>query len=221
MPSTFSCKVTVAVTGWVFAVFVTVHMVGNLKAYSGAESYNSYSHWLRHAFVPVLPDGGLLWLLRVALLASLVLHVVAAVVLSVRARRARGPYATRAAGTPASRTMLWTGVAVLAFVVFHVLDLTLGVVGSEEHRAATATASFAYENTVASLGRPLAGGAYLAAMLAVGLHLAHGLWSTATSLGVTERRARRVWRVGALVVALAVALGNASLPVAVWLGVLS
>ena len=221
MPTTFACKVTMAVTGWIFAAFVAVHMVGNLKAYAGADSYNSYSLWLRHAFEPVLPAEGLLWVLRLVLLVSLLLHLGAALVLWVRSRRARGPHPARRAGTFASRTMLATGVALLAFVVFHILDLTLGVAGAADYRAATETTSYAYQNTVASFARPLSGTAYLAAMLMLGLHLAHGLWSTATDLGVTGRRTRAAWKAGALVVALVVALGNASLPIAVWTGVLA
>lgn len=67
-----------AVTGLLFAAFVAVHMVGNLKAYFGAESYNSYSLWLRTAFYPLLPHEGLLWIMRVVLGVALVLHVVAA-----------------------------------------------------------------------------------------------------------------------------------------------
>lgn len=222
MPSTFRCKVTVAVTGSILAAFVVVHMVGNLKAYAGPDSFNSYAHWLRHAFAPVLPQAALLWALRVVLLVSLLLHVGASLVLWRRARGARGPHRSRRrAGTFASRSMLATGVLLGAFVVFHVLDLTLGATGSTGFREATATRSYAYDNTVASLGRPWAGGAYLAAMLALGLHLAHGLWSTATDLGVTGLRTRAAWRVGALAVALAVAVGNASLPLSIWLGVVA
>ena len=74
---------------------------------------------------------------------------------------------------------------------------------------------------MASLARPLAGSFYLAAMLTLALHLAHGLWSTTSDLGVTGRRTRAFWLTAGHVVALAVALGNASLPVAVWLGVLA
>jgi succinate dehydrogenase / fumarate reductase cytochrome b subunit len=117
--------------------------------------------------------------------------------------------------------MPWTGILLLGFIVFHLLDLTLGIAGPATYQPATATASFAYENTIASLARPLAGGFYLVTMLALAAHLMHGLWSTANDLGVTGGRTRAVWPTAARVVALAVTLGNASLPVAIWLGVLA
>lgn len=219
--STFACKLVMAVTGLLFTLFVAVHMVGNLKAYGGAEGYNEYSHWLRTAFAPLLPQEGLLWLLRVVLGTSLVLHVGAAAILWVRGRRARGPHRRSGYGGWSARTMPWTGLLLLAFVVFHILDLTLGIAGPVTYRPATATQSFAYENTVASLERPLAGGFYLVTMVGLALHLVHGLWSTVTDLGVTGARTRRLWRPAGYVVAIGVAVGNATLPVAVWLGVLS
>ena len=79
-----------ALTGTVFALFVLVHMIGNLKVYQGPEAFNSYAHWLRNAFYPVLPYEGLLWILRVVLLASVIAHIVCALILKSRARRARG-----------------------------------------------------------------------------------------------------------------------------------
>jgi succinate dehydrogenase / fumarate reductase cytochrome b subunit len=210
-----------ALTGWVFTAFVAVHMIGNLKAFGGAEGYNAYSHWLRTAFYPLLPHDGLLWILRVVLASSLVLHVGASALLWARGRRFRGPYRRWAYRAWGARTMPWTGILLLAFIVFHLLDLTVGVAGPAAYQPATATASFAYENTVASLARPLAGGFYLVTMVALAVHLAHGLWGTTSDLGVTGGRTRAVWLKTSYVVALAVALGNASLPIAVWLGVLT
>lgn len=220
-PSTFACKVAMAITGWLFAAFVGVHMVGNLKIYGGAAGYNSYAHWLRTAFYPVLPYEGLLWVLRVVLGVSLVVHVVASAWLWLRGRRHRGRFRRRVYRAWSARTMPWTGLILLAFIVFHLLDLTFGVAGPVAYRHATPEASFAYANTVTSLARPLAGGAYLVTMLALGAHLIHGLWATTTDLGVTGRRTRAAWRVVGYAVAALVALGNASIPVAVWLGVLS
>lgn len=220
-PSTFACKVTMAVTGWLFAAFLAVHMIGNLKAYGGAEGYNTYSFWLKNAFYPLLPHEGLLWILRVVLSVSLVLHVGASAILWARGRRFRGKHRRRNYRALMARTMPWTGIIILVFIVFHILDLTLGFAGPMDYQAATATQSFAYENTVASLARPIAGGFYLVTMLVIALHLVHGLWATTTELGVTGTRARSVWLIVAYVLGIAIALGNATLPVAVWLGVLA
>lgn len=220
-PSTFACKVTMAVTGLIFTAFVGVHMIGNLKAYLGADSYNSYSFWLKNAFYPVLPHEGLLWILRIVLGLALILHVGAALILWIRGRRFRGTHRRRAYRAWAARTMPWTGIIILGFVVFHLLDLTFGIAGPVTYQATTSTESFAYQNMVASLARPVAGGVYLGTMLTITLHLWHGLWSTTSDLGVTGRRTRAIWIMAGYVVALAITLGNASLPIAVWLGVLS
>lgn len=220
-PSTFVAKVTLAITGWVFAAFVFVHMVGNLKAYAGAADYNAYSLWLRNAFYPLVPHEGLLWIMRVVLGLALVAHVYAAALVWVRGRRARGRFRRRAYASWGARTMPWTGLIILAFVIFHLLDLTLGIAGPATYQHATATESFAFQNTVASLGRPLAGAAYLVTMLTLGVHLAHGLWSTVTDFGITGRRTRLTMRVVGYAIALAVTLGNASLPISIWLGVLA
>ena len=220
-PSTFACKLTMAVTGALFAVFVLAHMVGNLKAYFGAEDFNAYAHWLRTAFHPVLPYEGLLWILRVVLLVALVAHVACATILWLRGRRHRGPHRRRGhGGWFGARSMMLTGVLLLVFIVFHLLDLSIGTAGASSFQPATRTESFAHQNLVASFQRPWSGGAYLAAMVALGVHLAHGIWTIATDLGVTGRRVRHWWRLIGYVIALLVVIGNASLPIAVWTGVL-
>lgn len=219
-PSTFAAKLTMAVTGWIFAIFVGIHMYGNLKAYVSPEAYNSYSFWLRNAFYPLLPKEGLLWVMRVVLAVSLVLHVVASAILWKRGRRFRGPHRRRNYRAIGARTMPYTGILLLAFIVFHLLDLTLGIFGAASYQHSTATESFAYQNTIASFQRPAAGAFYLVTMICLALHLVQGLWSTTSDLGVTGRRTRAVWLIVGYVIAIAVALGNASLPIAVWLGVL-
>lgn len=219
--TSFALKITMAITGWIFAAFVGIHMYGNLKAYASPEAYNSYSLWLKHAFYPLLPHEGLLWIMRVVLAVALVAHVVASAILWARGRRFRGPHRRGSYQAFGARSMPWTGIILFAFIVFHLLDLTLGIFGAASYQHATATESFAYQNTIASFQRPLAGAFYLFTMLALAVHLAHGLWTTANDVGVTGRRTRGVWKVVAYLVAVVVAVGNASLPIAVWLGVLS
>ncbi|HJE51258.1 MAG TPA: succinate dehydrogenase cytochrome b subunit [Tessaracoccus flavescens] len=219
--TSFALKITMAVTGWLFAAFVGIHMYGNLKAYAGADAYNSYSFWLRNAFYPLLPHEGLLWIMRVVLAVALVAHVGASAILWARGRRFRGPHRRGSYFALGARSMPWTGILLLAFIVFHLLDLTLGIFGAATYQHATPTESFAFQNTVTSFQRPLAGGFYLLTMVALAAHLAHGLWTTANDVGVTAPRVRRVWKVVAYAVAIVIALGNATLPIAVWLGVLS
>ncbi|WP_203568715.1 succinate dehydrogenase cytochrome b subunit [Aestuariimicrobium ganziense] len=218
--STFTLKLAMAVTGWLFALFAAVHMYGNLKAWFGADAYNGYAHWLHNALYPLLPRDGLLWIMRIVLAVALVVHVVASLVLYLRGRRARGRFRRRGHNRWAAATMPWTGLLLLAFLTFHILDLTLGIAGAAEYRAATADESFAYQNTVASMGRPLAGAAYLLAMLVLLVHLVHGLWSSATEFGLTGRRTRKAWKVIAYVLAIGITVGNLTLPIGVWTGLL-
>jgi len=215
--SSFWVKVVMAVTGVVFAAFVLVHMLGNLKVFAGASHFDAYARWLRVVLEPLVPHGGALWVARAVLLVSLVLHVAGAFVLGARARRARGPFPRRALPTRAfaARAMLATGAGLLGFVVFHVLDLTLGV---SPFAPARFDAGRPYANLVASFQRPAVAAGYILVMLLLAAHLAHGLWTAAHDLGVTGPRARRVALRASGALALAITLGNISIPIAVLLG---
>src|SRR6266436_8242444 len=125
-------KVVMAVTGAVLILFVIAHMVGNLKIFSGPEEINAYSRFLREVGWPELGYGQLLWLVRIVLLVCVTLHITAAVQLTRMNRAARpiGYTAKRDIETTlAARTMRWGGALLVAFVVFHLLHLTGGVVG--------------------------------------------------------------------------------------------
>ncbi|WP_254666458.1 succinate dehydrogenase cytochrome b subunit [Humibacillus sp. DSM 29435] len=218
-------KVVMALSGVVFALYVLVHMIGNLKVFTGADHFNEYAHWLRTVLQPFLPYEGLLWVVRVVLLVCLVAHVGAAGVLWSRGRASRGTHRHQGLGLRnfTARTMLVTGVVLLGFVVFHVLDLTTGTGGaaSTSFRAATLDQAYAYENLIASFQRPVAAAFYLLAMIALFLHLAHGLWAAVSDLGATGRRLRAVGYAVAGVLALAVMLGNIIIPISVLTGLLS
>jgi succinate dehydrogenase / fumarate reductase, cytochrome b subunit len=223
--SDFACKQVMAVTGIVFGLFVLFHMLGNLKAYLGPEEFDSYAVWLRHMLEPLAPYSSVLWVIRVALLGCLVGHVTCATTLFFRARAARGPF--RRKGLPlrsfAARTMPVTGVVLLLFIIFHILDLTTGTrpVASPEYTPMTATRSLAYDNLVHSFERPWVSVFYIFAMLLLGLHLSHGLWLAVNDLGATGHRVRQVSVAAAGIVAIAVMAGNTSLPIAVLTGVVS
>ena len=211
-----------AVTGVVFALFVTVHMVGNLKVYAGAAHFNDYAQWLRTVLEPLLPYEGLLWALRAVLAVSLVAHVGCSVVLHRRARRARGPFRRKGLGvrTFGARTMPVTGLVLLLFIAFHILDLTTGTapVAGAGYASATRSESFAYQNLVASFERPLVSTFYLLAMAVLGLHLAHGLLSVVNDLGAADHRVRQAGAAIGGTLAGIVFVGNASIPIAVLTG---
>ncbi|MGJ3509937.1 succinate dehydrogenase cytochrome b subunit [Enemella sp. A6] len=215
-----------AITGVIFVGFVFVHMIGNLKVYQGAEAFNSYAQWLREVGYPLIPHTGVLWTLRVVLVVSLLVHVVAAVLLWLRGRSARGSHRRRrmAGGLMAfgARTMLLGGVIIAAFVVVHLLDLTIGAgVAPETLRHADPDGTMhAYQNLVASFSRPAMAAFYAISMVVLALHIFHGWRTVAQDVGLTGRRLRRVWVTIGAVLAIAVLIGNALIPVLVLAGVI-
>lgn len=226
-PSTFVLKLAMAITGVIFVAFVFVHMIGNLKVYQGAEAFNSYAQWLREVGYPLIPHQGVLWMLRIVLVISLLVHVIAAVILWLRGRAARGPHRRRrmAAGLAAfgARTMLLGGLIILVFVIVHLLDLTIGAgLAPEAYRHGDPDGTMhAYQNLVASFSRVPMAVFYAAAMLVLALHIFHGWRTVLQDVGATGRRLRAVWVTIGAVLAIAVLIGNAMIPVLVQVGVLA
>ncbi len=211
-------KWTMAVTGVIGMAFITMHMVGNLKIYLGAEELNAYADGLRTVGAPFAPHGFLLWGVRLVLLPTLLLHVHAAWWLWRQNRRARPvKYQSKRdyiAADWASRTMTWTGPIVLLFVVFHLLDLTWGTANPDFHHGDV------YHNMLASFDRWPIVVAYVAANLALGVHLYHGAWSLFQSLGVNNARINTARRVFATLFAVAIVGGYVSTPIAILIGVI-
>lgn len=218
---TWVAKTVMSLTGLLMAAFVVVHMLGNLKVLVDPAGMDDYAAWLREAFVPVLPHGGLLWIFRISLAACLLLHLAFALVLWRRGRatRTRGARGLGPRGV-AARWMLPTGLLLLAFVVVHILDLTVGRwVAASGFRHPDPT-FHAAANVAASLGRPLMAVFYLLVLLALTLHLAHGIQLAWQDLGGSGTRGRAVARVVAHAVAILVLVGDGAVVIAAWTGVL-
>jgi succinate dehydrogenase / fumarate reductase cytochrome b subunit len=203
-------KALMAASGVILAVYVLVHMLANLQAFEGAARLDHYAAQLR-----VFPT--LLWTARAVLLLAAILHVAAGLGLWTERRRARPvgyhDYAP-ASSTPASRTMIWSGLLVLGFLVYHLLDLTFGV-ANPDYRAGAV-----FHNVVVSFGRGAAVLFYVVAVAGLGFHLWHGLWSMFQSLGVSNRAFTPGLRRAAAVLAALVAVGFAAVPLAVLFGLL-
>jgi succinate dehydrogenase / fumarate reductase, cytochrome b subunit len=212
-------KYVMAVTGIILMGYVLAHMVGNLKVYLGADALNEYAEWLRAILYPALPHTVALWLMRVVLILAFFLHVHAAYALTVMNRRARPMrYQARRdyiAASFAARTMRWTGVIVLLFVLFHIADLTWGYANPGFVRGDV------YRNLVVSFQRVPVALIYIVANLALGLHLYHGAWSLFQSLGWNNRRFNRWRRYFASAFAVIVTAGNVTFPLAVLAGIVS
>ena len=208
-----------AVTGLIGIAFVILHVAGNLQAFSGREKINSYSALLHG------PGAEALWAVRAILIVAVVLHVVMAVQLTQRARAARPiGYHDREplVSTPASRTMRWGGALLLVFIAFHLLHFTTRQVdpGHWANRLDASGHYDVYGNLVASFRIWWVSAFYLAAMLALGLHLWHGVWSFGRSLGVATVSPHPLRRRFAPILALAIWLGFSLVPVAVLAGVI-
>ena len=215
-------KYAMAATGIAMMGFVLAHMVGNLKMYLGAAELDHYAEFLRVLAYPLVQRDGVLWITRVALLGALALHVHAAWSLTVLNRRAR-PVRYQSArdyeeASLASRSMRWSGTVVLAFIVWHLADLTLGVTNTVGTDGEFVKAEV-YDNVVRSLGRWPVALFYVVANLLLGLHLRHGAWSIFQSLGWSSPRFNRWRRAFANGFAAVIVAGNVSFPVAVMLGI--
>ncbi|MDF3048989.1 MAG: succinate dehydrogenase (or fumarate reductase) cytochrome b subunit, b558 family [Pseudonocardia sp.] len=208
-------KFVMAVTGAVLILYLVAHMIGNLKIFLGEESLNTYAEWLRVVGEPALPAQGLLWLVRIVLLVSVVAHIVAATVLARRARRARPvKYAHRrpVSTSYASRTMRWGGVIILLFVIYHILDLTTGTLNPLGVRGEV------YDNVVADFSRWYITLAYTLAVVAVGFHVRHGVWSALQTLGRSSGPYQTRYKAIALVFAVVLTAGFLAVPFAVQFG---
>jgi succinate dehydrogenase / fumarate reductase cytochrome b subunit len=214
--TTIGKKVVMAVSGLVLVGFVIVHMLGNLKIYEGPAKINAYGVFLREIGDPFFSPDQMLWSARIVLLVAVVLHLVAAYQLTRRDLAGRPvAYASRrnvAAGY-AARTMRWGGVIILLFVIYHILHFTTGSVHPSFERGNI------YHNVVAGFRVWYVSAFYIAAMVALATHLYHGAWSMFQTLGVTTASRTRFWRGLALAIALAVGLGNSSIPLAVLTGI--
>jgi len=216
-------KWVMAITGAGIILFVVAHMVGNWKIFlpdvDGIPDIDIYAHALRQLLVPFIPEHVTLWILRTGLIVAFLLHVHAAYSLTVMNRRARpedyeGPRNYIAANY-ASRTMRWSGVIFLAFLLFHLADLTWGV---EPAAPETWARGEVYANFVATFSRAPVTLFYVLSMIVLGPHLYHGAWSMFQSIGINHPRFNPWRRYFAIGLAVLVTVGNSIMPLAVWFG---
>ncbi|MGF1429901.1 succinate dehydrogenase cytochrome b subunit [Kitasatospora sp. LaBMicrA B282] len=208
-------KAAMAASGLVLLGYLVLHMIGNLKIFFGPGELNGYAAWLRTIGQPFLGHAWFLWIARTTLVAAVVVHGVAAYQLSRRdlAARPTGYRHTRARQTYATRTMRWGGVILALFVVWHILDLTTLTVNP------VAEPGHPYQNVVGAFHTWYDGGIYCVAMLALGLHVRHGFWSAAQTLGLNNPRRDRALKFTANLLALLLTAGFLSVPIAVMAGV--
>jgi len=215
-------KALMAVSGLIMVFYLLAHMYGNLKVFAGQASFDSYARHLRTLGEPILPHTGALWIIRLVLVLSLVGHFYAALTLWARARHARGGGVRRYQTSKnkrgvqrsyASFTLRWGGVVILLFVIFHLLHFTWGTI----HPGGASDSP--YERVVNGFGVWWVVLAYTIAMLAVGLHLRHGISSALTTLGAnTSAVARSRLRLLAYAFSILVTVGFLLPPFSILLG---
>ena len=207
--STIGKKVVMAATGLIGVGFVVGHMLGNLQVFLGPARFNAYAHFLRSL-------GELLWVVRIVLIIAVVLHVIAAVQLSRRRLVARPigykQGSQHEVSTLASRTIRWGGALLLAFIVFHILHFTTRSVFHDY------SATDVYGNVIRGFRVWWVVGFYVSAMVALGLHLYHGIWSSLRTLGASTASASPLKRPIAAAIAIVVWLGFTVIPIAIFAG---
>lgn len=217
--TTVFMKLLMALSGALFVFYVLMHMYGNLKIFAGVEAFDEYAHHLRTMLTPILPFGGFLWLFRLLLIVAVIAHVYSAFYLWSRARGARTTrYVAKEAAKAGikSKMMRWGGVALLLFLVWHLLQFTIvkfnvGPDAAGDSAGLLVISSFQVWWVVVI---------YLLALVALGLHLFHGVWSATQTLGwAGSARARLRAKGIATIIALVTSVGFALPPLAILFGI--
>ncbi len=209
--ATIGKKVIMAVTGCILFLFVLGHMIGNLQIYLGSEQLNYYAEHL-HKLAP------LLWAVRLIMLAVVATHIYTAIQLWWLNRSAR-PAGYLKQGwvhaSFASRTMIYSGLIIGAFIVYHILHLTTGQAHPGGLQYLPDGNIDVYTNVVNGFRQIPASAVYIVAMIALWFHLSHGVWSMFQSVGINHPRLTPKLEKCGLFMATLIAAGDISIPVAV------
>jgi succinate dehydrogenase / fumarate reductase cytochrome b subunit len=220
--SSISSKSLVAVTGLGLVGFVIGHLVGNLQVYAGpfdnGEMLNRYAHWLKG-------NPELLWPARLGLLAIFLLHVYLTLRLRFEnwaARPTRYVIDRRIQASAGSRTMVVSGLVILAFVLYHLAHFTLGLTHPEHFARKVVLhgeeVADVYAMVVLGFRDPLVSGLYIVSMVLLGLHLSHGIPSALQSLGLSNSAWAATIRKVGLGLTYLIVIGNISMPLTILLG---
>ncbi len=218
--SSIGKKILVALTGAALVLFVLGHMIGNLLVFAGPEAINEYGHMLQTAL-----HGGGVWIARLGLLTAVVIHITATIQLTRQNRSARNDaYGKHKAqvSSRASHTMIWSGLTLLAFIVYHLLHFTVRI-GNDFNSAAYKTELHGetvhnvYTMVIDGFSWAPASLFYIIAMVLLYSHLSHGVSSLFQTLGLTTHRTAPVFKALGHAYATLILVGNCSIPVAIWL----
>lgn len=210
-----------AITGVLMVGWLILHMAGNLQMFLGPKAMNEYAYYLKHDIMV----GKLVWLMRLGLLTAVVLHIWSAYRLTVLNHNARPVrYVANqhhSASNYASRTMAWSGLIVLAFLIYHLLHFTVGSIQPQHFVLQTANGHHdVYRMVILGFQQPIVAGFYVLAQVLLAIHLSHGVSSFFQSLGWNNEKYQPVIAQVGPTVSGILCLGFISVPICVWLGIL-
>lgn len=213
--SSVGAKHIMAVTGLILSLFVLGHMLGNLLVFVGPDALNAYAAGLKS-----MGSGGALWLVRLVLIGAVAVHIGAGLRLAAMNRAAR-PVKYRVYRPIQSsfyaRSMAWTGLMLLAFIVYHLLHFTFGVVHPATYATALGTPESpdVYGMVIYGFRNPVVSGSYIVAMALLCMHLAHGMSSWFQSLGLNHPKYGALVRNAGPIFAGVVFAGNTMIVLAI------
>lgn len=220
--TTIGKKVIMAITGAVWVGYLVMHMYGNLKVFTGAEHFNEYAAGLRTLGAPIFGYAHLLTIARLIFVGSIVLHIWAATTLTLHNRASRSvkyTMHTKLRGNSANLTMIYGGIAIFVFIIYHLMHFTFGTPvihpDFDGHDA--------YSNVVIgfqSYGY-IPAIIYLMALVPLAFHLFHGVWSMFQTLGLNNKTYTGMLRGLAWLIAIVIPAGFALVPLAVIFGILT
>lgn len=217
--STIGSKFLVAITGLMLVGFLLAHLSGNLLIFKGQDAINNYAKMLKDL-------GPGLWVMRIGLLTVFVVHVGLAIKLTRRnaaARPEKYQFNATVQASSASRTMVYTGLLILAFVVYHLAHYTLGWVQTKNgtnflNLHDQLGRHDVYAMVVAGFSNPLVTLSYIIAQVILAFHLSHGISSVFQTLGWNTPRYSSLIRCGGLLVTAVIVGGNILIALAVQTG---
>ena len=220
MRSTVLKKVIMAVTGLIMIGFLLMHMYGNLKVFYGAEAFDHYAHWLKGDILyPIMPKGTFIWVFRIVMVAAVIGHIWSAASLRGRTAAVRGDkyqVTKRQVQTYSSRTMMWGGILIAGFLVFHLLQFTVKAVTPGFDPSAGP-----YEMVILSFQQWWMVLLYAVLMVLICMHIRHGFWSAFATLGGNTSPQTRKWLNWlAIFVSVLLYIGFMIMPLAVLIGVI-
>ena len=215
--SSIGKKIIVGVTGLVLILYVLGHLIGNLQIYIGQNQINAYAKFLHEL-------GPILWVVRAFLLAALVTHVVATIQLAHQNRLAK-PQKYALPGyqrsTLASRTMIISGLIVLCFVIYHLLQFTVHATNPEFSKLHDSLGRpDVYRMLILGFGNPLVSLFYVLGLFLLASHLSHGFESVTQTLGINNRKISRFVSAGGQALTWLIFAGYVSIPATILLGII-